>query len=120
VKILVPYVLEQLEPQTREWGSAGGAEFHNLTGDDEAYFRLLARLWRAGAAFMLVEQDVVPPDNAIEGLTSCARPWCSRHPRHPCSDHVDLDDLRALEFPDSTHESFMAAVGSGGDPEQKN
>ena len=76
LRIVIPFTQGELEAVTRAWGEQNSAEFHDLTGDDEAYFHLLARLWRDGATFMVVEQDVVPPENAIAGLTSCRQPWC--------------------------------------------
>jgi hypothetical protein len=45
--------------------------------DDESYWRLLARYWRRGNAFVVVEQDVVPTREQIDTLWACSEEWCA-------------------------------------------
>jgi hypothetical protein len=47
-----------------------------IMDDDLAYGRLLARLWREGAGFVLVEHDVVPWPGAVAGMASCREAYC--------------------------------------------
>lgn len=47
-----------------------------IMGDDLAYGRLLARLWRQGDGFVLVEHDIVPWPGAVSALSSCPEPYC--------------------------------------------
>jgi hypothetical protein len=43
--------------------------------DNEAYYRLLADLWRSGDDFLICEQDMVPPPGAIKALDECDCEW---------------------------------------------
>jgi hypothetical protein len=54
-----------------------GARFENLTGDDAAYFGLMARLWRSGQTFIIVEQDMLPTPATLEEMWACPEDWCS-------------------------------------------
>jgi hypothetical protein len=48
-----------------------------LGDDDDAYRRLLQRLWQARTTIVIVEHDVVPWYGAIEELHHCMGLWCS-------------------------------------------
>jgi hypothetical protein len=48
-----------------------------LGDDDDAYRRLLQRLWQARQTVVIVEHDVVPWYGAIEELHHCMGLWCS-------------------------------------------
>jgi hypothetical protein len=48
-----------------------------LGDDDDAYRRLLQRLWQARTTVVIVEHDVVPWYGAIEELHHCMGLWCS-------------------------------------------
>lgn len=45
-------------------------------GDAEAYWRLLARLWREPGDLLIVEQDVGIRAGVVESLFACREPWC--------------------------------------------
>lgn len=45
-------------------------------GDSEAYWRLLARLWREPGDLLLVEHDVGIRAGVVESLAECREPWC--------------------------------------------
>jgi hypothetical protein len=50
-------------------------EVHVVAGE-YGYGELLARLWRDGVGFCLVEHDIVPWPGALAALWDCAEPWC--------------------------------------------
>lgn len=77
MRSIIQYTQSGLQPKTRAWGEAHGAEFVDTGFDDEANYWLLARLWRDGEAFMLIDHDIVPPVGAIEALASCGEPVCA-------------------------------------------
>ena len=91
-RIIIPYVRGGLQVSTEVWGERNSAEFYDLTGWPEGYFHLLARLWHDGEAFMVVEQDITPPDNAVEGIALCQEPWCG-HPYQYQPTNPELDML---------------------------
>ena len=114
MRIVIPYVRGGLKPETRAWGEQNGAELHDLTNDDEAYFGLVARLWRDGQAFMVVEQDVVPPEGAPEDLATCPEPWCGHpYPYIPCSlgySMMVLGELGCTRFTEALLSEIPAAM----------
>ncbi len=63
---------------TRALDATGCAwEPHDVSGDEEAYWRLLSTLWAAGKTFAIVEHDVVVRATTLEELRNCPSPWCS-------------------------------------------
>jgi hypothetical protein len=44
---------------------------------DDAYWTLLAKLWKAGEAFIIVEHDIVPTETALFQLAACDQDWCA-------------------------------------------
>lgn len=49
--------------------------FVRMSGPDD--YRLLLRdLWADGAAFVLIEHDVVPRAEQVAELEACDKPWC--------------------------------------------
>lgn len=69
--IVVPYT--DLSPLTAE--AVPDARFVRVE-PEHGYRLLLAELWREGAAFTLVEHDVIPTQAQLDALESCDRPWC--------------------------------------------
>ncbi len=61
---------------TRLYGLAGEVEQADTSADDEAYFRLLDRYWRAGKGMIVVEHDLLP--YGLGALSRCSRDWCVR------------------------------------------
>jgi hypothetical protein len=80
--ILVPFVDGMLRPETRDWAAAQEpyATCYQLerthTG---AYGELLLAHWGAGRDLVVIEQDIVPPELAVERFAACPMPWCT-HP----------------------------------------
>lgn len=58
---------EGLEPQVR------------LCHGPKAYAQLVARLWRDGETFAIVEDDIAPWPGAVGHMLDCPRPWCGYH-----------------------------------------
>ena len=77
LKIVIPFVDGGLADETKAWGEEHRAEFVDLTGDDEGYFRLVTRLWSEGSEFTLVEQDMLPAAEQFAEMTACPREWCA-------------------------------------------
>ena len=73
-RVIVPYVA--LHPITRFVLDSYGlpVEYVAMT-DDDAYRRLLARIWADAEPVVLVEQDIAPWPQAIEELWGCPCDW---------------------------------------------
>ena len=44
---------------------------------EEAYYNLLAALWKLGESFLIVEHDIVVWPGAVAELENCPEPWCT-------------------------------------------
>lgn len=80
--VVVPYVAGMLHPATdlEVRAQFPEARFFELPRKrDGAYAELVEALWRTGRTFVIVEQDIVPPQGAISGLIECPWVWCG-HP----------------------------------------
>jgi len=75
VKIVCPYA--EVHPATSRALRRASAEFHDVSGDDYAYWRLLRDLWAAGEAFIVVEHDIEPSAVQLRELAACPRPLCT-------------------------------------------
>lgn len=53
------------------------AEWVDVSGDDEAYWRLVRDLWRTAEDFAIVEHDVVPAPEILASLDGCTSLWCA-------------------------------------------
>jgi len=75
--IVVPYT--RLHPATARLlnrHAPGHDRVRLAPGDDEAYWRLLARLWSQPGSTLIVEQDVGIRAGVVEELERCPQPWC--------------------------------------------
>lgn len=81
-------VLPEIQAQHREV-----LTFHQPVNAPFAYAQDLRQLWAMDDDVILVEQDVIPPENAIDQLLRCAEPWCT-HPHwlgvRYCEDSLGL------------------------------
>ena len=74
MKIVVPYTVrlepveEVLEPFSPQWV--------DVSGDVEAYYRLLRDTWAEGERFIVVEHDNVPTAEVLQELWDCPYAWC--------------------------------------------
>ncbi len=75
MNIVVPFT--KLEPATEALARRHGAGFVDVSQDDEAYYRLLTRLWGMGESFLIVEHDIVPAEQVIAEMRDCSEPWCA-------------------------------------------
>lgn len=76
MRLVIPYVMDLLEPATIRFGTLADARFIDVGDDDFAYWRLFARLWHGGQPFAICEHDIVPTMQQWDELQSCAEPWC--------------------------------------------
>lgn len=75
--IVLPYT--RLHPTTARLANRhapGHTRVRIDPADDEAYWRLLARLWREPDDLLVVEQDIGLKAGIVESLTACREPWC--------------------------------------------
>lgn len=77
MRIVVPFaqtvadgVLERIHP------GFGVPELHDVSADDDAYYRLLCELWAAGRTFVIVEHDVGVGPDSLGSFTRCLQSWC--------------------------------------------
>lgn len=52
------------------------ATYVDTSDDDEAYWRLLDRLWSARRTFVLLEHDIVPDRETLQTILNCPHDWC--------------------------------------------
>lgn len=52
-------------------------EVHDVSSDDEAYWRLLDGLWRHGNDFIIVEQDIKVRTGTLASFDDCPNGWCA-------------------------------------------
>lgn len=76
VNVVVPYVPGMLRPEVVAALGDASPTTVDVSGADDAYWRLLLRLW-SGGPFMLVEQDVVVAPTTVEDMASCEAAWCA-------------------------------------------
>lgn len=80
--ILVPHVEGMLRPETQAWAKGLDATVALPLLDrtnTHAYGEMLYQHWAGQRDLVIVEQDVVPPDHAVERFNACSMPWCT-HP----------------------------------------
>jgi hypothetical protein len=77
VRVIVPFTT--LEPGVVEAIEQSGyvPELCDVSGDVEAYWRLLCAVWAQGKDFAVVEHDVVVDRTTLADLERCARDWCA-------------------------------------------
>jgi hypothetical protein len=83
-RVVVPHVEGMLNPLTTAavQAEAPKARFVLLDHDDDgAYPRLLNDLWADREDFILVEQDVEPPEGWLAEFDACPNLWCIRGPK---------------------------------------
>jgi hypothetical protein len=75
-RFVVPYT--RLAPEVLWALQEAGVDFEpiDVSGADDAYWELLADLWRSGETFAIIEHDIVVPPNVLNSLDDCDEPWC--------------------------------------------
>lgn len=71
-----PETRSALDATTWEWAGA------DVSASDDAYWRLLAGLWRDGASsgflsVAVVEHDIIVTQEALDSLAGCDADWCA-------------------------------------------
>lgn len=77
MRVIVPHVEITPECDNALWAYAPTAERIDVGHDDEAYWRLLNRLWHTGQSFLLIEHDVVIGPDTVAEMTGCPKEWCA-------------------------------------------
>ena len=77
MEVIVPVVV--LMPETARALAATGwpVRVVDVSGDDQAYGRLLRDTWRRGQTFIVVEQDIVVRPDTLDQLAACPGPLCA-------------------------------------------
>ena len=86
--VVVPYVPRFLRAETV--AAVPGAHYVDVSGDHQAYWRLLRDLWDGGETVVIVEHDIVPAPGMVLGLFDCPSQWCAHEYR--------MDDIIATAF----------------------
>lgn len=82
MRIVVPYAGRR-HPRTVAAGRATTAQtgvpvvWEDVSGDEFAYWRLMARLWEPSDDLVIVEHDVELRADVIEQFNTCERLWCT-------------------------------------------
>lgn len=76
--VVCPFVPGKLREETRRALAAFApqVEYVDVSADDLAYWRLMARLWADGESLLLVEEDIEIHAHVIPQMEACAEPWC--------------------------------------------
>lgn len=80
--VLIPHVKDMLRPEVDAWAKAQDIPVNPVALDPTnlfAYGELLYQHWNGMADLIVVEQDVIPPDLALDRFATCPMPWCT-HP----------------------------------------
>jgi hypothetical protein len=79
LRVVCPFIDGRLEEETLAALRAEGMgeAVHRLEERDDAYWELLLALWTCGDDFVLVEQDIVIWEGAVELLATCPSGWCA-------------------------------------------
>ena len=78
--IVLPYVYGRLNANTTLWASNEQHRVHTVELDAYnpfAYGQMLQSLWNRHGDLIVVEQDVVPHDDAVTQFLGCQDPWCT-------------------------------------------
>jgi hypothetical protein len=118
VRLICPWVTQHPftgrpagRAETREWILAHGGELFELDGAD-AYWRLLAGLWREGSTVLIVEHDIIPTEAGFESLAVCEEPWCVCGYR--IDNYLEVAALGCTKFNGSLMRQFPNALEDAG------
>ncbi len=97
--VMVPYVEGMLHEETVEAVRASGYP-STLWPIDRAdpyqYGGLFAHWWALSGDLVIVEQDIVPPPDAIKKMVECEHVWCSHN--YSCDNPVPAYGLGLCKF----------------------
>jgi hypothetical protein len=72
VRVYVPFTKRLPEVEA----AMADAEWEDVSWADGAYWSLLYRLWGEAEGAIIVEHDIVPTAEDLDGLQTCNREWC--------------------------------------------
>ena len=75
-RVLVPYTRIVAPALNALKRYAPHAEYMNVADDPCAYWDMLAKAWRKGKTFVIVEHDVEIRDDTLSTFRECDAPWC--------------------------------------------
>ena len=83
--VVVPHTADGLREETTLAVDASRipAQYVNTGEEDHDYHDLISDEWANGKTFITVEQDIVPPETALEQLLACDQPWCGYEYEYP-------------------------------------
>ena len=76
--VVVPYTRRPAWGWRESRGVPWPVHYVDVSGGEDAYWRLLASLWSRGGDFLVVEHDVVPTVEALRDLVDCPKRWCAQ------------------------------------------
>ena len=79
-RVIVP--VTSIEPGVLDALQGVPYEVHDVSSDDEAYWRLLDELWRHGDDFAIVEQDIQVRTGTLASFEECPNGWCAASYRY--------------------------------------
>jgi len=86
----VPYLEGKLRPETFEWALRHNAELCQLGPTDESYYWTFRGWWLdpEPGDLVIVEQDIVPPPDALYSFARCPSHWCACwYELYPTTEH---------------------------------
>lgn len=113
--VLLPYTPDRLEQRTSEWAyGRGDVEAVDVSGADDAYFKVLAAQWREPGDLLIVEHDMLPADGCVDEMLACRWGWCSA-PYEVANRQQITDGLGCTKFSGTLkmlRPQFMDEVGA--------
>lgn len=79
--IVLPHVFGMLNQHTMSWAHDESHRVHAVQLDaynPYAYGQMLQSIWNRHGHLMVVEQDVVPTDDAVTDMLECDQDWCTQ------------------------------------------
>lgn len=106
-----------IKPGVREALDATGWKWEaiDVSGDDEAYFRLYQRLWHEGEGFIGIEHDVIVNPGTLTELADCPEDWCAAPIPYLTDRRYGLGCVKFSgrlleEFPDAIEQVAISAI----------
>lgn len=73
MRVLIPHTARHLDTIA---GAPAGAEWVDVSSDDQAYWRTLRDYWALDDDLLIVEHDIVCRPDCVEQVQSCPELWC--------------------------------------------
>lgn len=115
MKIVLPFT--KIKPGVREALEETGWPWEevDVSGDDDAYFRLFQRLWHEGEGWVNVEHDVLVRPDTLAELADCPHDWCAAPIPYLSNRRyglgcVKFSDRLLEEFPDAIEQVAISAI----------